>query len=61
MHPLPRPFVQATLAALDLPRHLAERYAAPDPASARPVRHRASATPALVRPAPAPAWPFPRR
>jgi hypothetical protein len=58
---LPSSFVHATLTAFELPRHLADRYAAPDPV--RPPSERRSA-PALrersVRRGRTPAWPFPR-
>jgi len=60
---LPAPFVHATLVALDLPRDLAERYTAPGGARAvrdrERDRHRHPAQPALLRPIPTPAWPFP--
>jgi len=58
---LPAAFVHATLVALDLPRSLAERYAAPDTADSAAARdgHRVPVAPAPVRPAGAPGWPFP--
>lgn len=59
---LPTAFVRATLAALDLPPHLAERYAAPCVAQRPPVRPR-TGWPVPLRPARRdrrPAWPFPR-
>ncbi|MCL4800573.1 MAG: hypothetical protein KJ025_13360 [Burkholderiales bacterium] len=60
--PLPAAFVRATLAALDLPPRLAERYAAPGPArppAAHPSRSSASPAPPPARAVDSPPRPFP--
>jgi len=58
---LPPSFVRATLVALDLPGHLAERYAAPETRRAPPDGEHHRHTPPLppVRQLGAPSWPFP--
>ena len=58
---LPTPFVHATLIALDLPRDLADRYAAPGETHSRADtdRQRRLAPPDGCRPPEsAPPWPF---
>jgi len=57
---LPPSFVRATLVALDLPRHLADRYAAPE-AFRAPLdqEQRRCPPPALpIRRDSTPSWPF---
>lgn len=57
---LPVTFLRATLIALDLPRHLADTYVAPDSGRA-PInrdRRRRIVRLAPARPPRPPAWPF---
>jgi hypothetical protein len=59
---LPAAFVRATLVALDLPPHLAERYTAPCVGQRPPVRRR-TVHPGPLQPAHRSYqhdWPFPR-
>jgi len=59
---LPAAFVRATLAALDLPRHLAQRYATAETGHAPPARSpygNVAQPPRVLPHHRAPAWPFP--